>query len=241
MHARDRTFAHDAAEQLVGRRRRIACAEREVVLVAAERSIALQLVDDHETARPPRVVGAARHIGGDLRELRVDLAIGHEVRLHAAIRRDPLQRAVLGRIGWGAVEDIDDRIGRLGGDREQHRRGGRHGLVVARRDASDIRAGRARKPRAGRILDRDRLAEPEPHIAARVGLHAAAHSGAQLDRCACIAFEHDAWQRIEGALRAALDLVEPTVALLVGQERDLEGGVALEPPARVVVDRFARA
>ena len=199
----------------------------------------MTIAPEVQPARAAGIVGAVRDVLGDLGKLRVDLAVGNEVRLHAAVGGDPLQRAVLRCVGGGAVEDVDHGVGRLGGDREKHRGARGDGLVVARRDAGDVGAGGAGEPRAGRVLDRDRLAEPEADVSARIGLHSAADGGREPDGRAGVALEHDPRERVERALGAALDFVEPHVALLVGQVRHLEGRVPLESAARVVVDRLA--
>ena len=42
------------------------------------------------------------------------------------------------------------------------------------------------------------------------------------------------------ALCAALAFTEPNIALFIGQERNLERRIALDPTTGVVVDRFTR-
>ena len=114
-------------------------------------------------------------------------------------------------------------------------------MIVARADDRNIGTRRARKPSAGRILDRHCFAEPKSDVPSRFRLDAAAaQRRVQLHLRPRIALKHDAGKVIETALGAPRCFAEPGVALFIRQVRHLERAVALEAAARIVVDSFAR-
>ena len=239
--ASDGAFTHNPSEQLVGRWRRVTSAEREIIFVATKRSVTLQLMHDQESPRAARILCAVRHVLCDLREARLHIAIGDEVRLDAAISGKALEHPVLRSICRCSIENVNRRVGRLEMDRKQERCSRRERLIVARTNRCDIRARCTCEPRTCWILDRHGFARPNAHIAARIWLQVLACARMERHRCARISFENDARKLIEAALCAALAFTEPNIALLIGQERDLERRVALDPTAGIVVDRFARS